>query len=187
MWCTRADAVDLYERLTFAGHRQPDAPPMTTDRAAVTLVVVRARLGHRSTFRYAAEAFPMPALSKSEIDLIEREIGATLPGLYRRLLSEFGPGEFGDLKIYHPIEIRRLYEPFFDDHRQLFNPYFPFGCHNGHQELWIIDASSERAATVWHETVPDDWGQEDWLSYDNWIQRYLAPQSGSFGSQRGAT
>jgi hypothetical protein len=102
----------------------------------------------------------MPALSNTEIDEIERSRGVTLPRLYRRLLVEIGPGKFGDVQQYHPAEIHVLYERFFDDPAQLFNPYFPFGCHNRKQELWIIDATSETAASIWHETVPDDWAEE---------------------------
>ena len=66
-----------------------------------------------------------------------------------------------------------LYEPFFDDPAQIFAPYFPFGCNDYDQELWVIDADKERAATIYHETVPDDWPAEDWLSYDDWLGQYL--------------
>jgi hypothetical protein len=127
----------------------------------------------------------VPALSNSEIDTIECEIGMTLPGLYRRLLSEIGPGKFGTIQIYHPGEVRELYEPFFDDLRQLFRPYFPFGCHNRKQELWVIDAASETAASIGHETVPDDWPEEEWLAYEKWIARHLEPESGLFDGQAG--
>jgi hypothetical protein len=125
----------------------------------------------------------MATLSNGEIDAIERDLGITLPGLYRRLLFEIGPGEFGEVAIYHPSEVRELYEPFFDDPRQLFNPYFPFGCHNRKQELWVIDGAAEAAASIWHETVPDDWSEEQWLTYEKWIERYLEPESGSFGGR----
>jgi hypothetical protein len=118
----------------------------------------------------------MAAMTKNEIDSIERELGITLPGLYRRLLVEIGPGKVGDAaRIYHPGEIRALYEPFFDDPGQIFHPYFPFGCHDAKQELWVIDAAAERAASIWHETVPDDWPEEQWLSYEQWVERYLGP------------
>lgn len=125
----------------------------------------------------------MPALSSGEIDAIERDLSTTLPGLYRRLLADIGPGTFGAVQIYHPNEVRDLYEPFFDDPRQLFNPYFPFGSHNRKQELWVIDAASGTAASIGHETVPDDWPQEQWLSYEEWIERHLEPESRSLGSQ----
>lgn len=64
-------------------------------------------------------------------------------------------------------------EQFFDDPKMLYAPYFPFGGDNSNQELWVIDADQEMAASIWHETVPDDWEEEEWLSYDAWICRYL--------------
>ena len=119
---------------------------------------------------------PMPLLSNSEIDVIEQSLGVTLPGLYRKLLVESGFGAVSDhTQIYHPNEVRALYEPFFDQAGQLFAPYFPFGCDNDEQTLWIIDAEQERAATIWHETVPDDWPEEDWLAYEDWIRQNLSP------------
>jgi hypothetical protein len=119
----------------------------------------------------------MPILTNFEIEDIERALGLKLPGLYHRLLFELGPGPFGlAAEIYHPLAVREFYGPFFDDPRQLFNPYFPFGCQNVKQELWIIDASVEKAASIWHETVPDDWPEEEWLPYETWIERYLEPE-----------
>jgi hypothetical protein len=120
----------------------------------------------------------MPPLSNPEIHDIERNLGHKLPGLYHRLLFEIGPGRFGTAaEIYHPLTVRELYEPFFDDPGQLFRQYFPFGCQNKLQELWIIDAAAEKAASIWHETVPDDWSEEEWLPYESWIERYLEPEA----------
>src|SRR5438874_2326425 len=137
-----------------AATRPLNNPPLERTAAAVYFSCGRSsrvrRRGRSAALRYAAEAPPMSALSNSEIDAIERELGMTLPGLYHRLLFEIGPGKFGDVQIYHPNEVRELYEPFFDDPRQLFSPYFPFGCHNRKQELWVIDAASETAASIWH-------------------------------------
>lgn len=115
----------------------------------------------------------MPTLTLAEIDATEAEIGARLPSFYRQLLVEVGHGQNGDWEIYHPIAVRELYEPFFDDPAQLFNPYFPFGCNNHLQELWIIDASAGRAASIGHETVPEDWSEEKWLTFDDWRKQYL--------------
>jgi len=113
-------------------------------------------------------------LSISEIDSLERELGAKLPALYRKLLVEFGHGRFASTaEIYHPSVIRGLYKSFFDDPAQLFDVYFPFGCHNERQELWVIDVSTQRAASIWHETLPDDWLEEDWLEFDDWMKRNL--------------
>jgi hypothetical protein len=116
----------------------------------------------------------MPMMTTAEIDAAEAEIGVRLPSFYRQLLTEVGHGRHGDREIYHPSLVRKLYEPFFDDPAHLFAPYFPFGCDNHLQELWIIDASAERAASIWHETVPDDWPEETWLPYDNWRKQYLS-------------
>jgi hypothetical protein len=119
----------------------------------------------------------MPPLTNPEIESIEQALGYKLPGLYHRLLFEVGPGPLGsEAEIYHPQAVRELYKPFFDDPRQLFNPYFPFGCQNRKQELWVIDASSEKAASIWHEAVPDDWPNAEWLPYETWIERYLEPE-----------
>jgi hypothetical protein len=97
--------------------------------------------------------------------------------LYRRLLIEIGYGSVGDVaEIYHPSAVQEMYETFFDDPAQLFQLYFPFGCRNSKQEVWVIDAAVERAASIWHETVPDDWPDEEWLPYDQWVRTYLEPE-----------
>lgn len=76
-------------------------------------------------------------------------------------------------QIYHPTEIVDLYEPFFDDPSQLFAPYFPFGCDNTEQSIWVIDADRELAAEIPHDTVPDDWPDETWLEYGDWVINIL--------------
>lgn len=117
-------------------------------------------------------------LSNSEIEAIEQTLGHKLPGLYHRVLFEIEPGGFGrEAEIYHPLAVRELYEPFFDDPTQLFKLYFPFGCQKVKQELWIVDALAEKAASIWHEIIPDDWPDEEWLPYDRWIDRYLEPEA----------
>jgi hypothetical protein len=114
----------------------------------------------------------MTALTSAQIDAIEAAVGIRL-----RLLMEFGPGPVGGAaEIYHPSSVRDLCEPFFDDPAQLFDPYFPFGCQNRNQELWVIDAAAERAASIWHETVPDDWPDEQWLPYDDRLARHFDPE-----------
>lgn len=119
----------------------------------------------------------MSKLTNPEIDQFEHALGHQLPGLYRTLLFELGHGKIGSAaEIYHPLNVRDLYEPFFDNPEQLFRVYFPFGCQNTKQELWVIDVLAERAATIWHETVPDDWPEEKWLEYDQWILTYLEPE-----------
>jgi len=145
----------------------------------------------------------MSRLTYSEIDEIERLLGHKLPALYRRLLVEIGYGPVGgapgsdppfigrefsvsevkygpvtgfDAVIYHPLAVEEIYQNAFEDPEELFNPYFPFGCQNITQELWVIDASREAAASVWHETFSREWENEEWLPYDLWIERYLKPE-----------
>lgn len=118
----------------------------------------------------------MKKISNNEIDQIEKTHNFKLPGLFRKLLVEMGFGEFGvdkSKEIYHPNEIRELYESFFDEPEDLFNLYFPFGCDNKTQELWVIDIKQEKAASIWHETVPEDWDEEKWLTYEDWVIEFL--------------
>jgi hypothetical protein len=115
----------------------------------------------------------MAALTPTEIDAVVAAVGVPLPNLYRQLLAEIGPGRFGDRELYHPAAVRDLYEPYFDDPAQLFAPYFPFGCDNRLQEIWVIDAARGMVASIWHETLPDDWPDEPWLPCDEWRRQYL--------------
>jgi hypothetical protein len=124
----------------------------------------------------------MDKLTNQEITEVEKTLGLPLPGLYRKLLIEIGFGRYGqrsDCKsnttkeLYHPEAVRGLYAPLFNDPSALFHPYFPFGCNNHTQELWVIDSAAERAASIWHEAVADDWPEEEWLGYDKWVARFL--------------
>ena len=116
----------------------------------------------------------MELLTDPQINVLEKSLGAIPPGLYRKLLVEMGHGTTSSGKqIYHPTEIRPLYEPFFEDPSQIFNPYVPFGCDNQRQEVWVIDSDRELAASIWHETVPDDWPDESWLDYADWVMKYI--------------
>ena len=111
----------------------------------------------------------MKAWTNIEVDAVESELQLKLPGLYRKLLVEIGHGNAGDIEIYHPKEIQQLYEFHFEVPSDLSRVYFPFGCNNRTQELWLIDISKETAATIWHETHPDDYPDERWLSYEFWV------------------
>ena len=116
----------------------------------------------------------MTRVSNSEIDVIQSRMGVTIPGLFRRLLVEVGYGRIDDdHEIYHPEQIRELWESFFDDPSDLFVRYFPFGFSPRRQEMWIVRQRDERVATIWHETVPDDWDEEEWLTCDDWIAKFL--------------
>jgi hypothetical protein len=118
----------------------------------------------------------MPTLTNPQIDEIEQKLGVALPGLYRKLLFEEGYGDIGDAaEIYDPTTISERCQSFFDDPSRVFHPYLPFGCHNRRQELWVIDASAERAASVGLRSRADDWPGEEWLEYDEWVTRYLDP------------
>ncbi|SHH10593.1 SMI1/KNR4 family protein [Massilia sp. CF038] len=111
----------------------------------------------------------MQKLTNPEIDAIESDLGFQLPGLYRKLLIEIGHGECDGFEIYHPREISGLYEHHFDNPADLFRSYFPFGCNNRMQEICLIDPSREVAASIWHETHPDDYPDERWLPYEQWM------------------
>jgi hypothetical protein len=124
----------------------------------------------------------MQRLTNEAITEIEHSLGLSLPGLYRKLLLELGFGKFGQRpesklnttkELYHPAALRDLYSSFFDDPAVLFSPYFPFGCNNERQELWIIDSVRELAASIAHDTHPDDWPDEEWLSYEDWVIKYI--------------
>ena len=96
-------------------------------------------------------------------------------GLYRKLLVMEGYGTQGEIEIYHPTEIREHYQYHLDNPKDLFERWFPFGCNNGSQEIWIIDPATETAASISHETNPIDYADEEWLDYAEWGIRYLPP------------
>jgi hypothetical protein len=114
----------------------------------------------------------MRQLSNAELDAIETQLPGRLPGLYRKLLVEVGAGEEGAVEIYHPLEIEELYRCHFDDPQHLFNIYFPIGCNNRSQEIWLIRIEDDRAASISHETHPDDYPEERWLSYETWLAEH---------------
>jgi hypothetical protein len=111
----------------------------------------------------------MTPLSNTDIDALERTLSFTIPGLYRKLLVEIGYGQIGDVEIYHPKNISELYEFHFENKEDLFTNYFPFGCDNRAQDIWLIRPSDERAASISHETHSDDYDDESWLEYHDWI------------------
>ena len=114
----------------------------------------------------------MKQLSNSELDAIESQFPVRLPGLYRKLLVEIGAGNDRDVEIYPPLEIEEMYRFHFEDPRQLFNIYFPIGCSNRSQEIWLIRIEDDCIASIWHETHPDDYPEERWLSYEQWLAEH---------------
>ncbi len=119
----------------------------------------------------------LTVLTSAEIDAIESRLQVRLPSLYRDLLAQKGYGLFGqepDVKwntskeIYHPESIAELYRDLFDDPSVLLSRYFPFGCDNDRQEVWVIDNINEKIANISHETHPDDWCDESWFDYGDW-------------------
>jgi len=109
---------------------------------------------------------------------MEERMGVQLPSLYRDLLLQRGHGVYGEKpdaqtnhskEIYHPEMVEELYEPFFEDANLLFAPFFPFGCDNRTQEIWVIDAGRGLVANISHETHPDDWEQEVWMPFSEWV------------------
>jgi hypothetical protein len=118
----------------------------------------------------------MKKLSAEEIHKTEQELGVVLPTLYRTLLQEIGYGQLDrgrSREIYHPSQIAGIYEDVFDDPDWLFNIYFPFGSNERKQDIWVIDVRREKAATIWHESHPDDWCEMEWLPYEQWRETYL--------------
>jgi hypothetical protein len=133
----------------------------------------------RGVGRLSGNGGSMQTLTNAQVDGIEQTHGFVFPGLYRKLLVEVGYGHIGSsAEIYDPRRTRNAHELFFHDPSQLFARYFPFGIDHGSQEIWVIDAWAERAASIWHETVPDDWPDENWLPYEVWVTRYLEPLVG---------
>lgn len=114
-------------------------------------------------------------LSLEDIQEVQQELGVVLPTLYKTLLIELGYGRLDQWReIYHPSQIHSLYDEVFDDPEWLFNIYFPFGCNDQKQEIWIIDVRQEKAASIWHEYHPESWEEEKWLPYDEWAITYLS-------------
>lgn len=112
------------------------------------------------------------SLSENDLDDIEQKLGVGLPFAYRELLKQRGPGRSTDnTEIYHPSEIEELYKPFFADPTELFTKYFPFGCNNSTQELWVIEVERGLVASISHDTVPEDWPAEAWQPYGQWAVR----------------
>ena len=112
----------------------------------------------------------MKTLSETDVTKAEAELGISLPRFYRKFLIEEGYGETtSDKEIYHPLEILELYENKFDDEELLFKKYFPIGCNNKSQELWIIDINKDKISSISHETHEDDWPNEIWCEYSQWV------------------
>ena len=90
------------------------------------------------------------------------ELGVTISTLYQRLLQEIGLGTLrSGSEIYYPLAVRELYQPFFDNVVMLFQPCFPLCCDNQWQEIWVIDADQKIAVPIGHETVPDEWPEDE--------------------------
>jgi len=122
----------------------------------------------------------MIPLPNTEIHRIELALGIAIPVLYRDLLVKFGHGQHQDVEIYHPLEIADLYRHHFERDEDLFGEYMPFGCNNRTQEIWLTRPKENLAAAIWHETHPDDYAEEAWLTYPDWLGRHahLLSQTG---------
>lgn len=124
-------------------------------------------------------------MEQGEIDCISEDMGIVFPALYEKALREIGDGYFFSepdsdgkqpLEIYHPKSIQNLYEHHFDDPEDLFNRYLPFGCDNHRQDIWIIDITTSKVATIYHEILPNEWEQEDWVDFDTWWSKTIKGQ-----------
>lgn len=116
----------------------------------------------------------VPPMSEERIREVEKQLGHTLPKFYRTLLSRFGHGRIaGPERIADPLEILAAYEFHFENPADLFTKYFPFGSDESDQTIWLIDMDTQLIATIWHETHPDDYPEEDWLSAGAWLKAEL--------------
>jgi hypothetical protein len=70
--------------------------------------------------------------------------------------------------IYHPLEIAEPYEFHFENDCDLFGRHFPIGCHQREQTIWLVDVGTGRVASIYHETHPDDYADEEWLDAQEW-------------------
>lgn len=112
----------------------------------------------------------MTPLTSTEISSCEFAITHSLPGVYRDLLQRVGHGATDSgLIVYHPSEIYELYRHHFESAGELYLRYFPIGCDEAEQTIWLVDVASGRVASIWHETHPDDYPEEDWLEPDDWL------------------
>lgn len=121
----------------------------------------------------------MEKISNQEIDQVENELGARLPGLYRKLLVEEGYGRSasGEAELYAPLTIRDQYKKFFLEPEKGLNPYFPIGYNKLTHEIWVLDAEKELAASIPDEKTQrslDDCDVE-WLAYEDWTIQFFDP------------
>lgn len=113
----------------------------------------------------------MTPLSPSEISTAESDIGHCLPSVYRDLLQRVGHGRAVDgTTVYHPSDIAELYGHHFESEGDLYARYFPIGCNETEQTIWLFDVPSERVATIYHDTHPDDYEDEDWMAPEDWLK-----------------
>ena len=110
----------------------------------------------------------MPPYTREQIEAFEAANRVMIPDRLVRFLLSVGPGQFNDVEVYRPEDVRGLYEDFFDNSGVLFARYLPFGCNNRKQEVWVLDVSVSpvRYSKICHETVPDDWPEERWMPFD---------------------
>lgn len=108
----------------------------------------------------------------SEADLaeIERELGRPLPRAYRRVLLTHGSGEIRpSLEVHAPGEIQERYADHFE-RDELFEVYWPIGCNNDSQELYMLRVGTDEIATIFHEVHPDDYADETWVPSTKWVR-----------------
>jgi hypothetical protein len=111
----------------------------------------------------------MAAYTPQEINVFEHDNRVKLPDRLCSFLRVHGPGHYEYIEIYSLDQIYGIYADFFDDPTEIFSRWLPFGCNNNTQELWVLDlsTSSPKFAKIWHETVPDAWDDENWVSWSS--------------------
>jgi hypothetical protein len=115
----------------------------------------------------------MKRYTNEQLNELEARGGFVLPGALRDFLVAEGAGRYGNVEIYAPETVDALYRDFFDDPSELFRLYIPFGETKQEQEMLVYRVSDGTSAKIWHETVPDDWPEEDWAPFDNAALRQL--------------
>ena len=117
----------------------------------------------------------MTILNAHQIADFEAEVGHKFPTVYKQLLETIGYGSDAKNRyiVYKPTQIAADYEHHFEDAADLFNKYFPIGCNELKQEIWLADMETGMVASIWHETHPDDYPDEEWLTSDIWLHAYF--------------
>jgi hypothetical protein len=116
----------------------------------------------------------MRTYTLEELTAFESQNDVALPQPLRHFLLSHGAGAHRNAMIYEPEKVQPLYAEFFDDPSELFRTYLPFGEHTAEQVMLVYRITDGKYASIWHETVPEDWPEEEWSSFTPEALRALA-------------